>query len=112
MNRLFEQTGGIGLDLTALRGSLARQRRLNLGADVNGDNLIDAAFQPYPPYRAKHPSVKRHARLALQVGVLGNLFPSFRERYSQKCGPSRPRSPLVGNWSLQSELADFGGMPS
>jgi hypothetical protein len=27
MDRLFEQTGGIGLDLTARRGSLTRERK-------------------------------------------------------------------------------------
>jgi len=37
MDSLFEQTGGIGLDRTALRGSLACERSLNLGCDINGD---------------------------------------------------------------------------
>jgi hypothetical protein len=37
MGSLFEQTGGIGIDADAMRGSLAGELGLNLGRDINGD---------------------------------------------------------------------------
>ena len=50
----FEQTGGIGLDLTALRGSLACKRSLNLGCDVNGDRH-GCSLQPIPTVPRRTP---------------------------------------------------------
>jgi hypothetical protein len=88
MDRLFEQTGGIGLDLTGLSGSLARQRRFNLGGDVNSDGH-GCTFPAIPTVPRRTPLHQAPwSGWLFEVRVFGNPFPLFRGKaHLQMCSP-------------------------